>query len=490
MACKDYYNWQWALVREFIQNSVDAESTVIKFSFENGFLTVSDNGCGMDLETIEKALLTLGGTHKTGESVGGIGKAKEILYFGWPEWEIRTGHTFITGRGCQYEIAQNEFQDGVLSRINIGNLIPNIENILSRYISVCSLPKVKFLFNDVIIDVQQVEFGKKLTLIEGLGDLYENLSTSNSGIVVQSHGLYMFSNHSILDKAYVFNITMPSYECLTANRDGFVGIWNDQFNKMVGKVAIDTESTNIRKEQIIYVQKLRRSSLLEVSQKELLDTVQGNTSLMLAIAEHANKAAESINMEDVSSFMEKGFFVNENIIDKVSGNKIRSMIKKIKKGKLLEDCLNWYRQQFKEGFIIVSETEIDNDMIYSLYCRETLQMAILWKKIVDVLADQAEIERNYGYGFVIAENTVARCQDGYILFNPQVFEALEWSDASFKMLIAAAEELAHYTGYDYHNESFKCRYTELLEIALKERVYVDDFVMTIRKVRKKGITIK
>lgn len=104
---------------------------------------------------------------------------------------------------------------------------------------------------------------------------------------------------------------------------------------------------------------------------------------------------------------------------------------------------------------------------------------------MDFLADQTSIARNYGYGFVFAENTVARCQDGYILFNPRIFEELDWQEASFKMLIAAAEELTHHIGYEYHNESFKCRYTELLEIALRERVYMDDIVITIRKVRKR-----
>jgi len=66
-----------------------------------------------------------------------------------------------------------------------------------------------------------------------------------------------------------------------------------------------------------------------------------------------------------------------------------------------------------------------------------------------------------------------------------VFEELDWDEASSKMIITASEELTHYTGYSYHNESFKCRYTNLLEIALKERVYVDDFVSVTRKVQEK-----
>jgi hypothetical protein len=483
MACKDYYDWQSALVREFIQNSADAGSSEIKFNFHDGFLTICDNGYGMDVETLEKALLTLGGTYKTGESVGGIGKAKEILYFSWQEWEIKTGNILIRGNGCQYEMAKGKDQKGVSSCIRIENLIPNIENIIKQYIDLCSLPGLNVFFNDALINLQPVEYGKKLTTIDGLGDLYENLSKSINGIIVQAHGLYMFSNHAISDKSYVFNITMPSYECLTANRDGFVGTWNDQFNKMVGKVAIDTESINIRKEQIICVQDLKHRFM--ESEKDILDDVKENTVFGQAVSEFAQKAVDSVDMKDVYSFIEGGFIITENLIDRASGNNLRSMIKKIKKNKLFEDCLAWYRQQFKEGFIIVSEKEIDRHMIYRLYGRETLQLSILWKRIVDFLADKAGIEKHYGYGIVIADNTVARCQDGYLLFNPMVFEELDWDEASSKMIITASEELAHYTGYSYHNESFKCRYTNLLEIALKERVYVDDFVSVTRKVRKK-----
>jgi hypothetical protein len=44
LAIKDYHAWRSALVREFIQNSVDANSDLIEFSYDGSNLTVRDNG--------------------------------------------------------------------------------------------------------------------------------------------------------------------------------------------------------------------------------------------------------------------------------------------------------------------------------------------------------------------------------------------------------------------------------------------------------------
>jgi len=74
------------IVKELFQNAFDAvksnqgEKTIkiVTNSFDNS-ITVSDNGCGMNEEVLEKAFLTLGGTHKDLEEnlrSGGLGLAK------------------------------------------------------------------------------------------------------------------------------------------------------------------------------------------------------------------------------------------------------------------------------------------------------------------------------------------------------------------------------------------------------------------------------
>jgi len=482
MACKDYYDWPKALVREFIQNSVDAGASEIKFYYDNDCLTVTDNGCGMDMTIIENALLTLGGSHKESvNAVGGLGKAKEILYFSWPEWEIMTNEILIKGQGCRYQIDSAKPHAGVMSRIKIGDRIPHIENVIRNYVDLCCLTGTMIYFNDDAVKNRDASCGKKIWSIEGLGDLYENLSGSNNQVIVQAHGLFMFSSYSALDKGYIFNITMPSYGCLTANRDGFIGTWNDQFSQMIGIVAIDTESSHLRREHIIHVQSIK--SRLTAPVEETLEGVRC-TALGATFASSLKKTADLLTVNDIQEFVASGYAMTEDLIDKATGRKLRTLLKAAKVSKLFDGCLKWYKDHFREGFIIVSEEQITTPIIQSLYTRETLQLTILWKQIVDSIAQREDIAKCYGYGIVIAADTIARCQDGYLLYNPRVFAPLAWEEVALKMLVSASEELVHFSGINYHNETFKCRFSDVLERALQERVIVDDFLSDIRKVRK------
>jgi HSP90 family molecular chaperone len=76
-------------IREAVQNSIDAKSTRIDITLTEEFVTVEDNGSGMTADIILNKLLVLGGTFKeNANSTGGFGKAKEVLFFCWDEWQI------------------------------------------------------------------------------------------------------------------------------------------------------------------------------------------------------------------------------------------------------------------------------------------------------------------------------------------------------------------------------------------------------------------
>ena len=49
---KNYANYKIALIREFLQNSVDAGSHNISFNYQGNILTVEDDGCGMTKEIL------------------------------------------------------------------------------------------------------------------------------------------------------------------------------------------------------------------------------------------------------------------------------------------------------------------------------------------------------------------------------------------------------------------------------------------------------
>ena len=80
-----YNNWPLAFVRELYQNSYDAKASRIDIqTYQDNYgvhYIFKDNGRGMSAETIKNALLTMGGSEKEEDSVGGFGQAKIIIYF-------------------------------------------------------------------------------------------------------------------------------------------------------------------------------------------------------------------------------------------------------------------------------------------------------------------------------------------------------------------------------------------------------------------------
>ena len=138
--------------------------------------------------------------------------------------------------------------------------------------------------------------------------------------------------------------------------------------------------------------------------------------------------------------------------------------------------------------MIVTNQEISSDLAYDLFHIDTLKMSYLWKAVVDHVASQSGIMKNYGYGMVLDSEmkTLAECRNGFIMFNPYPYYPMDWEDVPTEMLLSAAEELTHYIGYGYHNESFKCRYSDILGRALNSRVDVGDLLNVMHKVRKNG----
>jgi hypothetical protein len=483
MAVRDYYNWRTALFREFIQNSYDAGSTKLEifYSEETGVLDFLDNGCGMDADVIENCLLTLGGTKKEGPSVGGLGKAKELIYFAWPFWTIASRDNFVDGREGTYRLSKEpRHMKGTRSRIQIGDRIETPKSYLADYLA-NSRMKMKVFFNgELIPQGEKVEPEKTVIYeIKDLGTLRRNRATGN-GVKVLVRGLYMFTVHSVLDGSYIFEIERPSYDCLTANRDGFVGDWQDAFGRMVGKVAIDSESTCLRKEQIIYVNRLRHGE----KQDQALSEIRGS-QLGQAISSYTGKAVEEISYQDVAEFADANYAILEKVIDKSTDKALRTVVKAARKTKSFDACLGWYREEFPEGFVIVCENEVTSAVINRLYFRDYMKIAVLWRAAVQDVFKALEVEGKVGFGLVINDQVEAEFRDGYFLINPFKWDEMDWDVFSIKAVMLACHEIVHYLGHHHHNESFLVKADELLFKNLAYGIDTDRHLEIVRRVRKK-----
>lgn len=245
MAKHDYNNWMKALPREFYQNSIDAGANKIEVSVnkETRMIEVSDDGCGMSLDTIQSKLLVLGGSKKATGSVGAFGKAKELLFFSWPKWEILTRGLRLEGDGPEYRLNEVESDiQGVIARV----WIPEDEDLEQVVISFRRVASFMQTSADIFINGELVECQYKrgrLARCEEWVDIYQLKAQDSSYAPVRIDGIWMFDKyvgdgHGLL----VFELKRSSIEALTSNRDGLKAQWNNLLESLVEDLLVNKKS--------------------------------------------------------------------------------------------------------------------------------------------------------------------------------------------------------------------------------------------------------
>ena len=256
VAKKEYADWQEALIREFAQNSVDAGATEVRFNYDEAtkILTVVDNGHGMDLETCENVLLTMGGTHKNSDdAVGGFGIAKQILYFAWPDWEILSQDYRISGKGCYYSVHKTDkYVQGVTSVIRIDEE-SEFSLVRPRYYLGSCQTDCKFYWNGSQVNPVYLPGNEIRDLGWGKLRKYENkVASESSYIYVRANGVTMFDHYvgSGLKSIVSIDLTGDSRSILTSNRDGLNSPYREEFAQLIQDINVNKRSALIPKDHI------------------------------------------------------------------------------------------------------------------------------------------------------------------------------------------------------------------------------------------------
>jgi hypothetical protein len=273
-ALRDYGDWQEKWWREAIQNAVDAGADsidcVVTMLDEQGKPTDSasgvrtvevscqDNGKGMDEETMLTKFLVLGATTKRqGDSVGGFGKAKELLLLPWLSWHLHSRDVIVEGHGIQYDVRR-------LSAVRQGTGI-TVSMPADRYttatdaisfIKKCWLPGVHFTVNGQAVRANQ-KAGQLVSELPGKLEIsYKKTSKEfvTPVCLVRVRGLYMFDRWVSGDAkgVIIVEVTGPSVELLTANRDGFRDYETRRhIDEYINKLAADVKSATKGKRNIV-----------------------------------------------------------------------------------------------------------------------------------------------------------------------------------------------------------------------------------------------
>lgn len=254
-ARSEYSDWRWAVIREFIQNSYDAQATTIDFRLMANAagrieLHVDDDGIGMDEDTLLNVLLCMGGSRKLEGSIGGKGWAKAILFFAHHSYTIRTGSLRVDGSGGEYRLTVEPTSiAGTRIMVELGDesvLLDSWRERILAYVGSCfmeyatSRPVTVSLDGEVL--PQNNDGIYSFSVQTPLGTIwYDETQGSRSAFVVTVAGLPMFvetfysdMNQTALNGGLELD---AGSSVLTANRDGFISAVREQFAQIVGRLV-------------------------------------------------------------------------------------------------------------------------------------------------------------------------------------------------------------------------------------------------------------
>lgn len=458
---KNYQEHQSALIREFLQNSVDAGSSHISFLFDKNdrTLAIIDNGCGMSKDVLISALLTMSGTYKGENSIGGFGAAKEILLFQHHNYKVSTRKDGITTTVMGHQLEYDFIDDFIDDYMNGDGTVfiiafhddynlESFEDIAIEYLHDCEVVS-EISWNHELIDSHK----KCHHLIDkniDWADVYAK-EVDSSIAVVRINGVKMFSLHISSDFEIIIEVTKPSTEILTVNRDGFSWAYQKELTDLVCQMAIDKGQFGKAFNQ----HKLwhgHNSSYegIEFNFDDLLDDPE-YTKYNTVFSDIAAKLTEFVSsnqrIDEIHEFVnrESNYSLPDKLIDELIAKAHDN---------ICDHFANFYIKVTGIGI-----NKIPDHLIPGNWGKRTTSLAKLWKHCLKVVMKANHISLNYAIGWVIDHNTQAMhmVSDGINVFymNPTLswIKSTNHNNTFMKLIINACHEIAHVNN-SWHDEHF------------------------------------
>jgi hypothetical protein len=451
-ALRDYSNPHWAFVREILQNAMDAKAKRISVSVqtvgEDTVVVVDDDGIGMDVETLETKLLSLGSSGKKFEgTVGGFGKAKEILFFAQKSYRIETQDNLVEGCGASYRIGKTKKRIGTGATVVwYGNHTRELMYQFGRFFRLC------WWSGSMILNSQPVTTDLKRGSLKrefGFGSVFANKSGSNT-VIVRIHGIPMFTKYTSYKGCIVVELAGSSLDMLTANRDGLVYKHDAELQSFLASLLVDKRSA-LTEQRVKY--EVFEGERLQVR----IGAKKGNTN------ETAPEAlAASIG--------------NQSGVQGRSGVGVRTIGYKTDSDSRLS-----YRFILKNSTGMVTPDYFRPGIGWSSYSQGLISM---WTQMLVGLHRITGTDADFSVGFVLDDSSVAECetsnQNGRTYYlNPAKVVYQDSGSRSFQkrfkltdryeLLALAAHEFVHGLGYGPHDEDYSSRLTELMGQVLRHR---------------------
>ena len=434
-----------ALVRELFQNLVDAGASVARFEFSPDSYTCEDNGRGMSSERMEEALLTLGGTFKQENSVGGFGEAKILLLFCMESFRIHSLDTLATGSVLNYKIGTTNYISG--TRIS-GKFHENFNYnqdtmiaIAKRVLSMCRTDVKVYVNGELIPKDRQATYVNDFGLA---GKVYSKSSTKTKNkLYVRQNGVWMF-DFDISTKgnlSYIVELK-NSVNVLTSNRDGFRN-W--------------TVSTEFEKLQAqITTEKKVKAKLLD---PKLFHGRKGDLT-----------TTKSFTTDIPSDVLPSNEVTRNHVLESTN---VRSVVSG---GPRTQERPPGYNADLSNDFLVYpgKVTHIPKKLTPGNLSKKYEETALLWKNILLRCLETKGISETFSIGFTLDSSVCA----SRLTNNGRVFYLINPLDDKFQgslrskfwaMLVTAVHELAH-KFETYHDTNFISKSEEIMGKVLKSGI--------------------
>lgn len=439
----NYCSVTWALWRELLQNSLDANSTKIDIKLEEigGDLvyTCSDNGCGMSQKTMEDFLLTFGGTHKKDNSVGGFGEAKILILFAMQKYSVHSRDVYAQGSGLNYTIEKRQKIKGTI----FSGVLPkswgySYSNFLHSFYGLINSSrldkKIKITFN-----------GELFACPKGTGKTFFNakvdstdvcckVSVGDGNIYVMHKGLFMFEMYDYNLYKSRLNVHMwigNSIDFLTSSRDRFT----QDKKKFVDEIVNLASSSADGMAACVSVE------------KNLKIPSYGNGFLMPPKTYNSieKEVCGFIKLSDFSNFINGYFYVDLD----------RAFLSISKNKKNVDEwCVALEKNipnEYKKDAIMISSKKIEKKYFLSSLNKVNSKMLKKFKCLTSLILREfcPKKENEIKFGFIFDEDIMGLYEtEGFIYYNPKKIKDRK------SLLEVCVHECAHAIGNMEHDSYF------------------------------------
>lgn len=465
-----YADHQTAIFREAIQNSVDAGATLIQINVGEDSVEVIDNGCGMNAEVLVKALLTMSGTFKANNSIGGFGAAKELLLFQHEGYEVHSQDNVVIGSVLDYEMTKGPMLNGTRLFMKFHESYEFNQTAMrahcASFLYACDIRNCVIMLDGRTYDGFRVD-----TMVRdlGWGILYcEDAEEAQNELVVRIKGVKMFSRAlANVKKRLVIEITKPSTDILTANRDGFIWWIGNKMDELVAEITTDKSSFGRLHNTISQFKGQNRSFIIRVVQR-LQDKLE-----QISEALHPEIVAAKVEINHVRQHLVAGTITQEQALEKmkeVVAGVERTItptaaeeldFAEVEKAAIHAD---FYIQVNNKGM-----DEIPKELLPGSMKKRYQMIAQLWKAAITHVINTNSLGQEFCLGFVVDDTCEAQycVKDGIKVYmiNPYSLSDYSGNDLALRILMVASHEVAH-SFTSHHDEYFNSKWHELTFKAL------------------------